>query len=119
MDKIIKRSIIFTSIMIVIVIISIVLINLNKKDAKPNDNDPEIKEAEKIKVENIQVEERTYMYLYSNDVLGQVFDYISQKEKNTPNAEALINLSSLLIDHSSKPRIELCFRPLNMSLISS
>lgn len=92
MNKIIKRSIIMVSIIIIFVLILIILLKLKKEEVKEQEIIKEIEIAEQIKVEDLKIEERTYMYLYTNDVLNKIFDYISEKEKNVNNEEALINL---------------------------
>ena len=92
MSKQIKRSILIISIFIVIILIAIVLIKLNQLNNKKEEENEIIQEAEQVKIEDVEIEKRTYMYLYSNDVLNKVFDYISNTEKNAMNEEALINI---------------------------
>ena len=92
MEKNIKRFILIISLIIIFILITIVLIKSNKIKEQEKLEKLEIENAEKVNIQDVEEEKKIYTYLYANDVIDKVFEYISETKKNIKNAEALINL---------------------------
>lgn len=92
MEKKIKRLIFILVAIISILLTIIIMIDLKQEEKEKNEIEAEIKEAENISITDIELEQRIYMYVYSNNIITKLFEYISENETNVDNAEVLINL---------------------------
>lgn len=92
MEKKLKRIIFILITTIVILLIGIIMLDLEQEEKERKEIEAEIKEAETIRITDIESEQRIYMYLYSNNIITQLFEYISENRINVNNAKALTNL---------------------------
>ena len=92
MSKLLKNIIWIVSIMIIIVLICIVILKIIDTEKTITIEKEEIDIAETIKVGDTRVVEMQSKYIKTNEILGEIFDYISEKEKKVNNSEALISI---------------------------
>ena len=92
MGRSVKRFVILLIIIILIILINIVLIKLKQIKTQEKNEELEIQIAEQVKLEDLEQENKLQTYLFVNDVLSNMFKYISETDKNIKNEEALINL---------------------------
>ena len=92
MEKSLKTAIIVIAILILILCICIIIIKITENHKQEQKEQQESEMIEKVKVGEIQIENATHKYLYCNDIIEDLFDYISEKQERVKNSEALISL---------------------------
>ena len=92
MEKLLKTAIVVITMLILILCICIIIIKITDKHRQEKIEEQELEMLEKVKISEIEIENATYKYLYCNDIIEDLFDYISEKQKHVKNSEALINL---------------------------
>lgn len=92
--KNIKYIIILLVILLVILLIAgTILIYCLIQNNKEKDNFLETDGlAEEITLAEIEPEKNVYIYIYSNDIMNKMFDYISEKEPNVNNTDAILSI---------------------------
>ena len=90
--KKIKSIILISVILIILVIILIILLKINEINREESRIEQEIEKIEEAKVEKLTKEDNINSYILFNEVINNMFNYISEKEKSVLNSKAVLSI---------------------------